>query len=235
MSWARRAEKNVEKLEAPITPINLSTDRRASAPHPGPRLKREYFDALELDIAEFARSIGVDQRRLGDMLDGRESFDVDTAIRLSRAFQISADAIMRMQLRADFSVARGTLAYDAISILKPPSDVPFPEASALRGRLGLSVDTAGDPSYYFQEEISLAKRSNHYAGLHALFRGDRLRVHREDGTIRWTGVLLNGLDGRLHLPYVPASEWPTWFDDRCVAELAIGQEHSAFFIRMGQL
>ncbi len=190
---------------------------------------------LDLDVRQFAVMIGVDHHRLGEMLEGRESFDVDTAIRLSRALQISADAIMRMQLRADFSVARGTAVYDNIRIMSAPEDEEFPGTGALGGRLGLSVDTAGDPSYFFQEDVAANRDSDDYAGLHALFRGDRLRVYRADGSILWTGVLLSGLDGRLHLPYVHASEWPTWFDDRLVAELAIGDEHAAFFARMGQL
>jgi addiction module HigA family antidote len=207
------------------------TDRRASAPHPGPRLKREYFDALEIDVAEFAEAVGVDPQRLGEMLAGRESFDVDTAIRLSRALQISADAIMRMQQRADFAVARGGTDYDRIGVLQPATPPAFPESGVLRGHLGLSVDTAGDPSYFFQEAVS---GSHEYAGLHALFRGDRLRVYRPDGTAMWTGMLVHELDGKLHLPYVAAHVWPQWFDDRLAAELAIGEEHAAFFARMGE-
>ena len=211
------------------------TDRRVSAPHPGPRLKRDYFDALGLDVRDFSASIGVDHRRLSEMLAGRESIDVDTAIRVSRALQISADAIMRMQIRADFSVARGTPAYDNIRIMSAPEGATFPGTGALRGRLGLSVDTAGDPSYFFQENVGSNSRSDDYAGLHALFRGDQLRVFRGDGSVIWMGVLLSGLDGRLHLPYVHASEWPVWFDERAQAELAIGDEHAAFFARMGDV
>jgi hypothetical protein len=36
------------------------------------------------------------------------------------------------------------------------------------------------------------------------------------------------------LPYVAAHVWPQWFDDRLAAELAIGDEHAAFFARMGE-
>jgi len=216
-----------------ITPINVTTDRRASAPHPGPRLKRDYFDALGIDLAAFAESVGMDHRRLGDMLAGRTTIDVDAAIRISRAFQLSADAIMRMQLRADFAVARGTTNYDRIGVVKPVTPPAFPETDFLRGRLGLSVDTAGDPSYFFQEDVTDFRRVGDYAGLHALFRGDSLRVYHSGGSILWTGMLLHGLDGKLHLPFIEAKEWPRWFDDRLIAELAIGEEHAAFFVRMG--
>ncbi len=210
---------------------NVSTDRRAAASHPGPRIKRDYFDALGIDVATFAANAEMDRARLEAMLSGDVSIDVDAAIRLSRVLQISADAIMRMQMRADFASARASSAYDRISILRPEQPPAFPESGTLRGRLGLSVDTAGDPSYFFQEDISA--KSNVYAGLHALFRGDRIRVYQPDGSVRWTGTLLHGLDGRLHLPYVHASEWPIWFDDRAIADLAIGEEHAAFFARMG--
>jgi addiction module HigA family antidote len=229
-----RSRKTGKARRPIITPINVTTDRRASAPHPGPRLKREYFDVLGIDVAEFARAVGLDARRLADMLAGRDSIDVDAAIRISRALQLSADALMRMQVRADFAVARGTTNYDHIGVLEPATPPDFPERDILRGRLGLSVDTAGDPSYFFQEEVPSRRRSDDYAGLHALFRGDRLRVYRADGEILWTGLLLHGLDGKLHLPYVAAEEWPKWFDDRLAAELAIGDEHAAFFMRMGE-
>ena len=138
---------------------------------------------------------------------------------------------MRMQLRADFAVARGTADYDRIGVLKPSNPPAFPD-DFLRGRLGLSVDTAGEPSYFFQEDVT-GRRRDDYAGLHALFRGDSLRIYRPDGSVGWTGMLLHGLDGKLHLPYVAAQQWPKWFDDRLVAELAIGEEHAAFFVRMG--
>jgi addiction module HigA family antidote len=210
------------------------SERRIAASHPGPRLKREYFDALEIDVAEFAQSIGVGYGRFAEMLAGRESIDVDTAIRLARALQLSADAIMRMQVRADFAAARSSNAYDGIAIVVPPRPPAFPDSGIMRGRLGLSVDTAGEPSYFFQEDVSFRSRSDDYAGLHALFRGDRLRIYRPDGSVRWTGMLLNGLDGRLHLPYVHAAEWPVWFDERAAAELAVGDEHAAFFARMGR-
>ncbi len=183
---------------------------------------------------EFAEAVGIDGPRLGEMLAGRESFDVDAAIRLSRALQISADAIMRMQQRADFAVARGGNDYDRIGVLRPAIAPDFPESGVLRGHLGLSVDTAGDPSYFFQETLSGSAGSHPYAGLHALFRGDRLRVYRPDGTAMWTGMLVHELDGKLHLPYVAAHVWPQWFDDRFAAELAIGEEHEAFFARMGE-
>jgi hypothetical protein len=140
---------------------------------------------------------------------------------------------MRMQMRADFAVARGGTDYDRIGVLKPSAAPEFPESGSLHGRLGLSVDTAGEPSYFFQETVTGGRGSDDYAGLHALFRGDRLRIHHPDGTIVWTGTLLHGLDGKLHLPYVAAQEWPKWFDDRYAAELAIGDEHAAFFVRMG--
>jgi hypothetical protein len=167
------------------------------------------------------------------MLAGRQSIDVDAAIRIARAFQISADAIMRMQVRADFAVARAGTEYDRIGVLTPASQPVFPAAESLRGHLGLSVDTAGDPSYFFQETLSGVRHAHEFAGLHALFRGDHLRIWSPAGTVLWTGMLVHGLDGKLHLPYVAAEEWPKWFDDRLAAELAIGEEHAAFFARMG--
>ncbi len=73
-----------------------------------------------------------------------------------------------------------------------------------------------------------------YAGLHALWRGDRLRIYTKTDEVRWTGPVLQNLDGGLFLPYAEPLEWRQWFEAGNRADLALGDDHRAFFQRMNE-
>jgi len=209
-----------------------AADRRASAPHPGPLLRRAFLDVLGVDDAALAEQLGLEPEHLSAMLDGTASIDVETAIRLSRALQVRAEHIMQMQLRADFARARDNRQLQSIGVLRPSGPQPFPAEGYICGRLGRAGDErGGDLSLFFQEDVA-AQLGDHYAGFHALWRGDRLRIYDEAGQVVWTGPIVAGLDGHIQLPFVRATEWHAWFAAGCRADLAIGPEHAAFFQRM---
>jgi addiction module HigA family antidote len=211
----------------------VRVDRRLSAPHPGPTIRRDYIDVLGLDVDVLAAQIGLPKDRLEAMLDGRISIDVDAAIRLARSLQLPAERIMQMQTRADFAAARAVSSFNEVTILRRTAPFPFPTADYLRGRLGRTTDDgAGNGSFFFQEDVS-ARDRDEYAGLHALWRGDLLRVYEPGGDVAWAGPVLQNLDGRTLLPYVGAAEWQIWFSAGLRADLAIGPDHADFFARMG--
>ena len=101
-----------------MTPIEVSAERRLAAPHPGPIIKREYVDALEIDTASLAAALAMDRERLEGMLAGTISIDVDAAIRFARALQLPAERIMQMQIRADFAAARPHSNYTNVGIVR---------------------------------------------------------------------------------------------------------------------
>jgi plasmid maintenance system antidote protein VapI len=183
-------------------------------------------------VARLAEHIGVPVERLEAMLSGALSFDVDVSVRLSRALGLPAERVMQMQTRYDFAQARAHENKNAIDVIGAPRPQAFPDTDYLRGRLGRASDPFGDGSLYFQDEIARKVGSDNYAGFHALWRGDRLRVYESSGVAIWTGPVLQNLDGRILLPFVRTAVWQSWFEMRYRADLDIGEEHAAFFRRM---
>ena len=210
----------------------VRTDRRAAAPHPGPILKREYLDPAGVGVATLAGQIGIEPSRLEAMLAGAMSFDVDASIRFARALQVSAERLMQMQLRFDFASARGDARYAQVAVMRPVAPQPFPEREFLRGRLGFASNHGADGSYVFKEDRRRDETDEDYAGLHALWVGDRLRVFGTDGARLWTGPILQNLDGTILLPFARTAEWRGWFEAAYAADLAFGPDHAAFFERM---
>jgi addiction module HigA family antidote len=209
------------------------TERRAAAPHPGPIVKRQFLDPLGVSPAALAEQIGMDAERLAAMLEGRASIDVETAVRLARSLQLPGERVMHMQNRFDFAAARTVPELAKIAVLKPVDATAFPESGYLTGHLGHAAeDSAGDGSLFFQEDLPRLIPGDEYAGLHALWQGDRLRIYGPDDEPVWTGPILQNLDGRMLLPYVRVDEWQPWFAGGFRADLAIGPEHAAFFERM---
>jgi addiction module HigA family antidote len=214
-----------------LSSIEISIERRAAAPHPGPVIKRDYLDAIGVDVPTFALQLGLDETRLSAMLSGEASIDVDAAIRIARGLGLPAERVMQMQIRADFGSARREGQFGNVSVVKGTGAFPFPE-TFIHGRLGRTADDpTGHNSFYFQEDIA-PDNTEAYAGLHALWRGDRLRVYAADGRPMWTGPVLQNLDGRTLLPFVTQTEWHGWFAAGSRADLAIGPDHAEFFSRM---
>ena len=166
------------------------------------------------------------------MLAGDLSIDVDAAIRLARGLGLPAERIMQMQIRADFGSARRDGHFGNVSVVTPAAPFPFPQAGFIRGRLGRTADDpTGHNSFFFQEDIA-PENTEAYAGLHALWRGDQLRVYDLGGQVQWTGPVLQNLDGRTLLPFATQTEWHGWFAAAARADLAIGPDHAEFFARM---
>ncbi len=209
------------------------TERRTAAPHPGPVIKSQFLDPLGISAEALAQQIGLPAERLAAMLEGRTSIDVETAVRLARSLQLPGERLMQMQLRFDFAAARAIPSLQTLASLRPVEPPQFPESGFLRGHLGHAAeDSPGEGSLFFQEELSRAVAGDDYAGLHALWHGDRLRIYGPAGDPIWTGPILQNLDGRMLLPFVRAEEWQPWFASGYRADLAIGPEHAAFFERM---
>lgn len=203
------------------------TERRLAAPHPGPLVKRDYLDPLGIDPASFAAHLGMDPDVLAAMLAGRVSLDVPSAVRMARALQLPAEKLMQMQVRYDFAVARASRALDGIELLRPAPADAFP-ARHLSGRLGCSSGgVGGHASLFFQEDALRRLPGDGYAGLHALWPEDRMRVYDGSAELLWHGPVLQDFDGRIFLPFVRSSVWRSWFVASHRADLALGPEHAA--------
>jgi len=73
--------------------------------HPGEILKADFLEPLGLSVNALSRAIGVPRTRLNDVVRGRRGITADTAMRLARFFQISAQFWMNLQSHYELEVA----------------------------------------------------------------------------------------------------------------------------------
>lgn len=66
-----------------------SGGRRVGVPHPGEILLHEFLEPMGITQYRLAKSIGVPQRRIGEIVIGTRGVTVDTGLRLSRFFGMS--------------------------------------------------------------------------------------------------------------------------------------------------
>jgi addiction module HigA family antidote len=70
-------------------------------PHPGEVLKALCLEPLNLTVTDAARSLGVSRKTLSSVLNGRAGISPEMAIRLSIAFDTSAESWLNQQLQYD--------------------------------------------------------------------------------------------------------------------------------------
>jgi antitoxin HigA-1 len=83
--------------------------KRAIPPiHPGEHLA-EHLDELEISQYRLAKDIGVPPRRINEIILGKRSITADTALRLARYFNTSAQYWMNLQANYELEIAVATL------------------------------------------------------------------------------------------------------------------------------
>jgi addiction module HigA family antidote len=70
-------------------------------PHPGEVLRLLCLNSLNLTTTEAARGLGVSRRTLSSILNGRAGISPEMAVRLSSAFNTSAESWLNQQLQYD--------------------------------------------------------------------------------------------------------------------------------------
>lgn len=70
-------------------------------PHPGEVLKALCLDPLNLTVTAAARSLGVSRKTLSSILNGRAGITPEMAVRLSIAFDTSAESWLQQQVQYD--------------------------------------------------------------------------------------------------------------------------------------
>lgn len=83
---------------------------RALAPvHPGEVLREEFLTPMALSVYRLARALKVSRPRLNDLVLGRRSVTIDTALRLGRYFGTTPEFWINLQTRYDLDVAERTV------------------------------------------------------------------------------------------------------------------------------
>jgi len=94
--------------------------REIPYPTPGDILRHEFLEPMGITQYRLAKAIGVQQRRIGEIVAGRRAITADTGLRLSRFFGMSDGFWTGLQLDYDMAVARDQLA-ETLDQIKPLS------------------------------------------------------------------------------------------------------------------
>jgi addiction module HigA family antidote len=70
-------------------------------PHPGEVLRQLCLEPLNLTVTDAARSLRVSRKALSSILNGRAGISPEMAVRLSMAFNTSAESWLNQQLQYD--------------------------------------------------------------------------------------------------------------------------------------
>src|ERR1700722_11870451 len=76
-------------------------EKMHNPPHPGEVLKTLCLEPLNLTVTETARSLGVSRKTLSSILNGRAGISPEMAVRLSIAFDTTAESWLNQQLQYD--------------------------------------------------------------------------------------------------------------------------------------
>ncbi len=74
-------------------------------PHPGEIIKELCLEPLGLTITEVAAALGVSRKTLSAILNGRAGVSPEMAVRLSLAFDTSAESWLNQQVQYDLWIA----------------------------------------------------------------------------------------------------------------------------------
>jgi addiction module HigA family antidote len=88
--------------------------------HPGEMILEEFLKPMNITQQELANSIHVPYQRVNDLIRGRRGITPNTALRLAKYFNMSADFWMNLQLRWDLYKAEHT-DIEEIDTIKPRS------------------------------------------------------------------------------------------------------------------
>ena len=83
--------------------------KKMSPVHPGEILLKDFLEPMGITPYRLAKSIGVPQQRIGDIIAGKRAVTADTALRLSIFFRTDAQSWMNLQAHYDLEVAEEKL------------------------------------------------------------------------------------------------------------------------------
>lgn len=79
---------------------------RSFAVHPGVWLRNEIVEPAGLSVTGAATRLHVTRQAMSNLLNGNAGLSADMAIRFEKAFELKADALMRMQAAHELAEAR---------------------------------------------------------------------------------------------------------------------------------
>ena len=74
--------------------------------HPGEILREDFLNPMGVSINRLARDIAVPPGRISEIVNGKRGITADTALRLARFFNVSAELWLGLQSEYDLRIAR---------------------------------------------------------------------------------------------------------------------------------
>ncbi|MGZ6203267.1 MAG: HigA family addiction module antitoxin [Thermodesulfobacteriota bacterium] len=87
----------------------MTTKKMIPPIHPGEILMEEFLKPLGISQYKLAKDINVPARRINEIVHGKRSITADTALRLSRYFNLSERFWLNLQARYDLEVEKDKL------------------------------------------------------------------------------------------------------------------------------
>lgn len=87
----------------------MKTTKKISPIHPGEILMKEFLKPFGVSQYKLAKDINVPPRRINEIVHGKRSISADTALRLSRYFNLSERFWLNLQSRYDLEVEKDKL------------------------------------------------------------------------------------------------------------------------------
>ena len=79
--------------------------RMHNPPHPGEVIRELCLKPLDLSVTDAAKHLGVSRKALSELLSGRMGVSPEMAVRLSIAFDTTAESWLSMQMEYDLWLA----------------------------------------------------------------------------------------------------------------------------------
>lgn len=89
--------------------------------HPGEIIKKEYLEPLGMSVSALAVALRVPAPRINDVVRQKRGVSIDTALRLARYFNTTAQFWMNLQISYDLKTAQESIGKirDEITPLQP--------------------------------------------------------------------------------------------------------------------
>jgi addiction module HigA family antidote len=85
--------------------------KRIPVPHPGETLLEDFMEPLKISQSRLAREIGVDSRRINEIVNGKRGITADTALRLGKFFGVEAQFWLNLQNFYDLRIKQEDAAF----------------------------------------------------------------------------------------------------------------------------
>ena len=77
--------------------------------HPGEIIKEEYLEPLNMSVNALAIALRIPAPRINDVVRQKRGVSIDTALRLARYFNTTAQFWMNLQISYDLKIARQSM------------------------------------------------------------------------------------------------------------------------------